>query len=56
VADGLAMTDRIQEARLNYLKSLEILKALSATIPADAGIRELLKEAYSRVDGLNLKK
>jgi len=55
-ADGFAMTGRIQEARLNYLKSLEVLKALSAAIPVHAGIRELLKEAYSRVDGLSLKK
>ena len=48
VGDGLGLSGARAQAVESYRKSLEILETLSKTIPAHAGIRELLNEASQK--------
>jgi hypothetical protein len=53
LGDALNKTGSKSQALENYRKSVQTLEALSASIPAHAGIRELLAQAQSRIAGLS---
>ncbi|MCA1606651.1 MAG: tetratricopeptide repeat protein, partial [Acidobacteria bacterium] len=50
----LALKGERLEALANYQQALEILDTLSSAMPAHAGIRLLLADAYARVGRLNV--
>lgn len=54
VGDALALNGARLQARESYYMGLEILEPLSSNIPAHAGIRAMLAEAYSRVGRVNV--